>query len=66
MENNTRELRRDITKLLGKSDMWLVLRLDKEGAHIHTPNEEQLALFGAFFKACPELWGIVKDFVEEN
>ena len=64
--NNTRGLQREISKKLSKSEMWLVLRIDKEGAHLHMPNEDHLALFGVFFAGQPEILEMVNEFVKTN
>lgn len=64
-KNNTIGLQRSIAKKLGNSAMWIVLRLDKEGIHMHMPNEEHLVLLGEFFAANPEMFEEIKQFVAE-
>ena len=61
--NNTRALQKEISKKLSQSEMWLVLRMDKNGVHLHTPSEDHLALFGVFFGLSPEMFELVKDCV---
>ena len=64
--NNTRGLQREIAKKISKSEMWLVLRVDNEGTHLHTPNEDHMALFFTFFKSQPEFLEEVNEFVKDT
>ena len=61
--HNTRSLQKQMAKNLSKSEMWIVLRLDDEGAHLHMPNQNHMALFGVFFKNQPEILEMVNQFV---
>lgn len=45
--------------------MWLVLRMDKEGTHLHTPNEDHLALFGVFFAGRPDIFEMVTEILKK-
>ena len=63
MKNNTKGLRREMTKLLDKSDSWIVIREDSDGVHLHTPQEADLALLVMLFKGDPELFEIVTSIV---
>lgn len=63
--NNTRELRRQIAGLLGKSEMWIVLRSDETGVHLHTPNEDHLSLLAVFLYAHPEIHKGVNEIISE-
>ena len=62
--NNARALRRQICGLLGKSEMWIVIRNDSEGTHLHTPNEDHLVLLAMLFDGNPELFEMVSEFME--
>jgi hypothetical protein len=60
---DTRELRREMAKLLGKSEAWVVIRVDEQGTHIHTPEEEQLSLIAVVLKNNPELLEITNELI---
>ncbi len=64
--NNTRELQRQIAKKLSKSELWLVLRIDNEGLHLHAPNEDHLCLFGGFFEHNHDLLEAVNEYVKNK
>ena len=51
--------------LLEKSDMWLVIRLDKDGVHAHMPNEEHLSVLGVFLAQSPEVLELVNEMAKE-
>ena len=60
---DTRGLRKEIAGLLGKSEAWLVIRVDKDGTHIHTPEEEQLSLIAVALMGNPELLEITNELI---
>ena len=60
---DTRGLRKEMVKLLGKSEAWLVIRIDEQGTHIHTPEEEQLSLIALALKCNPELLEITNELI---
>lgn len=64
-KNNTRGLRRKVAKNLTNSDMWVVVRLDKDGIHLDCPNPDHIALLGEFFKSSPELLEAVNQYAKE-
>ena len=64
-KNDTRGLRREMSSLLSKSEAWLVLRIDDEGLHLHTPEESQIALIGMFLKNNPELASVIQEIANE-
>jgi formate-dependent nitrite reductase cytochrome c552 subunit len=64
-ENNTSELQNEIADRLNKSQMWIVLRNDNEGVHLHMPNEDHLILLGLFFKAHPAMLKLVNRMVNK-
>jgi hypothetical protein len=64
--HNTRSLQKEMVSNLSKSEMWLVLRLDKDGTHLHMPNEDHMAMFGIFFSGHPEILEMVNAFVKET
>jgi len=55
---------KEVLKALQKSDMWLVIRSDKKGTHLHTSNPDDIALLGYFFHQAPEIFDMVKEFKE--
>lgn len=65
-KNNTTGLQSVIADKLSKSEMWLVLRMDHEGVHLHMPNDEHLALFALFFTGQPEIFEAVAKFVRSK
>jgi hypothetical protein len=65
-KNNTHGLQSEIAGLLGNSEMWLVLRLDSEGIHMHMPNEENMGLLCEFFLRSPELLEMVNEYIKES
>jgi hypothetical protein len=62
---NRHELAQQIAQQIAKSNMWLVLRDDKEGLHLHTPGEEDLILFAMFFYTNPKYFELTKELIEE-
>jgi hypothetical protein len=60
---DTRELRKQMVKLLGKSVAWVVIRIDEDGTHIHTPEEEQLSLIAIALKGNPELLEMTNELI---
>ena len=62
---DTRALRKEMARLLGKSAAWVVFRIDEQGTHIHAPEEEQLALIGVILKAHPELLAITNEIIND-
>jgi 3-dehydroquinate dehydratase len=64
--NNTRALQKEIAKKLSKSEMWVVIRTDSEGTHLHTPNEDNIACLAMFFLAHPDYLEMVNQFVNQN
>lgn len=64
--NNTNGLQREMAKKISQSKMWLVLRMDKDGVHLHMPNEDHMALFGVFFAGQPEILGMVNEFIKAH
>lgn len=65
-KNNTRALRKEITKKLNSSKMWLVVRQDKDGIHLHMPNEEHMVLLVLLLEGHPELYESIKETIEEH
>jgi hypothetical protein len=64
--NNSRELRKKISALLGKSDCWLVLRSDVNGIHAHMPNEEHLFVLAEFLRGNPDIYDMVTEFIKDT
>ena len=63
--NNTRELRRQIARDLSESEMWLTLRLDKDGhVHLQTPEEEGITLIAVLLESNPELREMINNLIE--
>ena len=60
---DTRGLRKEMARLLGKSEAWVVIRVDEQGTHIHAPEEEQLALIAVALKGNPELLQVTLDII---
>jgi len=63
---DSRGLRKEMVKLLGKSEAWVVIRIDKEGTHIHTPEEQQLALIGIALKNNPDLLEVTNHIINDT
>ena len=51
-----------IAKSLQQSELWLVLRLDEQGLHVHGPEEDATVLLGMFFAAFPDMLEAVVEF----
>lgn len=62
--NNSRGLRKEICGLLGKSEMWIVIRNDSKGTHLHMPNEDHIMVLGMLFEGNPELFEMIAKFME--
>ena len=41
--------------MIYKSDSWLILRRDKEGLHLHTPDQEGLSLIVEFLASSDDI-----------
>jgi hypothetical protein len=63
---DSRGLRKEMVKLLGKSEAWVVIRIDEEGTHIHTPEEPQLALIGIALKNNPDLLEVTNHIINDT
>jgi hypothetical protein len=64
-KNNTKGLQRQIAKELSKSEMWLIIRKDKDGIHLQMPNDDHLFLLCEFFYQSPIHFEMVSDFIKE-
>jgi hypothetical protein len=62
---NRHQLAQQIAQQIAKSNMWLVLRDDEEGLHLHTPGEEDLSLLAIFFYTNPKYHELTNLLVEE-
>lgn len=65
-KNNTKALQKEIVDKLAVSDIWLVLRHDKEGTHLHTPDAGHMALFAMWFEGHPEIFEMVCNTVKAS
>ena len=65
-KNNTNGLQYQISGLLAKSELWLVLRIDEAGIHLHTPNESHLCLLAEFLSNSPELLEMVNEYAKDK
>jgi len=61
-KNNTTGLQSQISGLLAKSELWLVLRMDERGMHLHMPNDSHISLLCAFLAKSPELLEMVNEY----
>jgi hypothetical protein len=55
-----------MTRLLSKSESWIVIREDNEGVHIHTPKADHLALLAVILKGDPELFKVITSLVNDE
>jgi hypothetical protein len=62
---DTRGLRKEMVKLLGKSAAWVVLRVDEQGYHLHAPEDTHVSLIGLVLKGNPELLEITNDIIND-
>lgn len=64
-KNNTAGLQFQISGLIAKSDLWLVLRRDNDGIHLHMPNVDHISLLAAFLAQQPEILEMVNEFAAQ-
>ena len=59
-----KQLMKTLVKSLSKSEMWVVLRQDQKGIHIHTPDMDHMALLGVFLAQNPEILKQINEFAQ--
>ena len=62
---DTRALRKEMARLLGKSAAWVVLRVDEQGYHLHAPEDTHVSLIGLILKGNPELLEITNEIIND-
>ena len=55
----------DLAKMILESEVWLVLRLDEQGLHLHLKNGESQSLIPYFLCTQPDFYKMVVQFVND-